>query len=133
MKPPVPAEIVLLALSACLVIVQILLPAFLGMLQTGPKWNAGPRDTPPPPPGVLLGRARRALANLFETYPLFIAAVLAAAVTHRFDQWTLIGANLYVWGRLIYLPLYLTGVPFVRTLVWLVTLVGIFMVFAQLL
>jgi len=133
MKPPVPGEIVLLALSACLAMVQIVLPAGLGTLQGGLAWAAGPRDTAPSPRGVLLGRARRALANLFETYPLFIAAVLAVAVTHRFDQASLIGANLYFWGRLIYLPLYLAGVPFVRTLVWLVTLVGIFMVFAQLL
>jgi uncharacterized MAPEG superfamily protein len=133
MRPPVPAEIALLGLSACLVVVQVLLPAFLGVLQTGPAWNAGPRDAPPPPPGILLGRARRALANLFETFPVFAVAVLAVSVTHRLDQASLIGANLYFWGRLVYLPLYLGGVPYIRSLVWTATLVGIFMVLGQLL
>jgi uncharacterized MAPEG superfamily protein len=133
MKPPVPAEIALLALSVCLAVVQVLLPAMLGSRQTGLKWAAGPRDDAAPAPGVLLGRARRALANLFETYPLFVAAVLAVTVAHRLDQMTLIGANLYVWGRLIYLPLYLAGVPLVRSLVWGVALAGIFVVLSQLL
>jgi uncharacterized MAPEG superfamily protein len=133
MKPPVPAEIVLLGLSVCLAVVQVLLPAMLVTRQTGFSWAAGPRDEPAPPPGVLLARARRALANLFETFPLFAAAVLAVTLTHRLDQATLIGANLYFWGRLIYLPLYLAGVPVIRSLVWGVALVGIFMVLAQLL
>jgi uncharacterized MAPEG superfamily protein len=133
MKTPVPAEIVLLGLSVCLALVQILLPAMIGTRRTGFSWAAGPRDDPPPPPGVLLGRARRALANFFETFPLFIAAVLAVTVTHRLDQMTLIGANLYVWGRLVYLPIYLAGIPLVRTLVWGVALAGILIVLAQLL
>ena len=133
MKPPVPAEILLLALSVCLAVVQVLLPSVLSSRQAGFKWAAGPRDEPPPPPGVLLSRARRALANLLETYPLFVAAVLAVTMTHRLDQMTLIGANLYVWGRLIYLPLYLAGVPLIRSIVWAVTLVGILLVLTQLL
>jgi uncharacterized MAPEG superfamily protein len=133
MKPPVPAEIVLLALSVCLAVVQVLLPAMLGTRQAGFKWASGPRDEPLPPPGPLMGRARRAQANLFETFPLFAAAVLAVTVTHRLGQASLIGANLYFWGRLIYLPIYLAGVPLVRSLVWAVTLVGIFMVLGQLL
>ena len=132
MTEAVPAEIQLLGWSVLLAIGQIVLAAQLGNRQYGLQWAAGPRDEPTEPPGVLLGRARRALANLLETYPLFVAAVLAVAVTRRFDLWSLIGAHLYLWGRIAYLGLYLAGAPLVRSLIWNVALAGILMVLAQL-
>ena len=128
MTIPIPGEIQLLGLGVCLVVIQIVLAAQLGNQQYGLKWAASARDQPVPEPGVLLGRVRRALANMLETFPLFVAAVLAVAVVHRFDQWSLIGAHLYVWGRLAYLVLYAAGVPLLRSLVWNVALAGIFMV-----
>ncbi len=130
---PVPGEVQLLGLAVCLAVVQIVLAAQLGNRQYGLRWAASPRDTAEPPPGILLGRARRALANMLETFPLFAAAVLAVAATHRFDLWSLIGAHLYVWARLAYLGLYLAGVPLARSLVWNLALAGIVMVLWQLL
>lgn len=132
MRPPVPGEIAVLGLSACLVVVQIVIAAQLANRQYGLRWAASPRDEPAAPPTPLVGRAQRALANLLETYPAFVAAVLAVAVTRRFDLWSLIGAHLYLWARLVYLGLYLAGIPLIRSLVWNVALVGIFMVLAQL-
>lgn len=132
MKPPVPAELLVLAGSLLLVVAQIVLAAQLGNRQYGLRWAASPRDAPVDPPGVLLGRARRALANLLETWPLFAAAVLAVGLAHRFDVWSLIGAHLYLWARVAYLLLYLAGAPLIRSLVWNVALVGILMVLAQL-
>ncbi|MFI4933413.1 MAG: MAPEG family protein [Caulobacterales bacterium] len=129
---PVPGEIDLLALSALLVVAQIVLAAQLGNRQYGLKWAASPRDEETAPPGVLLGRVRRALANMLETFPLFAAAALAAAVTHRLDGWSLVGAHLYFWARLAYLPLYAFGVPLIRSLVWNVALAGIVMIFWRL-
>jgi uncharacterized MAPEG superfamily protein len=85
------------------------------------------------PAGLLLGRAQRALTNLMETYPLFVAAVLAVAATHRTDAWSLSGAHLYLWSRVAYLGLYLAGVPLLRSLIWNVALAGILIVLAQLL
>jgi uncharacterized MAPEG superfamily protein len=38
-----------------------------------------------------------------------------------------VAVQLYFWARLIYLPLYAAGVPYVRSLVWLVSLLGIVM------
>jgi uncharacterized MAPEG superfamily protein len=125
---PVPGEIQLLGLSVCLVVVQIVLAAQLGNRQYGLKWAASARDEAAPAPGILLGRVQRALANMLETFPLFAAAVLAVAVVHRFDLWSLVGAHLYVWSRVIYLALYAAGVPLLRSLVWNVALAGIFLV-----
>jgi uncharacterized MAPEG superfamily protein len=128
----VPGEIALLAGSVLLVIGQIVLAAQLANNQYGLGWAASARDEPPPPPKPLVGRAQRALSNLLETYPLFVAAVLAVGVTHRFDMWSVIGVHIYLCSRLAYLGLYLAGVPLLRSLVWNVALAGILMVLAQL-
>ena len=133
MRPPVPAELLVLAGSVLLVVAQIVLAAQLGNRQYGLRWAASPRDATVEPPGVLLGRARRALANMLETWPLFAAAVLAVGLARRFDLWSLIGAHLYLWARVLYLMLYLAGVPLIRSLVWNVALAGILVVLAQLL
>jgi uncharacterized MAPEG superfamily protein len=131
-KPPVPAELLVLAGSVLLVTVQIVLAAQLGNRQYGLRWAASARDAAVAPAGVLLGRARRALSNLLETYPLFAVAVLAVGLAHRFDFWSLLGAHLYLWARVVYLVLYLAGLPLIRSLVWNVALVGVFLVLAQL-
>ena len=132
MRSAVPAELLVLAASGLLVVLQIALAAQLGNRQYGLRWAASPRDVSVDPPGVLLGRARRALGNLLETWPLFAAAVLAVGLADRFDAWSLIGAHLYLWARVLYLVLYLAGVPLIRSLVWNVALAGILMVLAQL-
>ncbi|MDE2564104.1 MAG: MAPEG family protein [Sphingomonadales bacterium] len=132
MTGEVPAELQLLGLGCLLVVVQIVLVAQLSNLQYGLKWAAGVRDEAPPPPGILLGRARRALANLLETFPIFAAAVLAVASARRFDGLTLVGAHLYLWARVAYLGLYLAGAPLVRSLAWNIALLGIFLILLRL-
>jgi len=129
---PVPGELQLLGLSGLFVVVQITLVAQLSNLQYGLKWAASPRDETMPPPKVLLGRTRRALANFLETYPVFVAAVLAVAVAQRLDAWSLVGAHFYLWSRVVYLVLYMTGVPLIRSLAWNAALLGILMILWQL-
>jgi uncharacterized MAPEG superfamily protein len=60
-----------------------------------------------------------------ETFPFFAAAILAVVLTQRQDGLTALAAQLYFWARVVYLPLYAAGVPYVRSLVWLASLVGI--------
>jgi uncharacterized MAPEG superfamily protein len=96
--------------------------------QYGTAWNMGARDETMPPLNPLAGRLLRAQANLFETLPLFVAALLGAALLDRFGWKTEVGSLLYVVGRAVYLPLYAAGVPKVRTLVWAVSLAGLLMV-----
>jgi uncharacterized MAPEG superfamily protein len=130
---PVPAEIQLLALSGLLVVVQIVIAAQTANAQYGLRWAASPRDEALPEPRPIVGRSRRALANLLETYPVFVAAVLAVGVTRRFDLGSLVGAHLYIWSRVVYLGLYLTGVPLIRSLFWNLALLGILMILWRLL
>lgn len=126
-------EFIALAGVLILAIVQIGLAASVRTAELGVKWNAGARDGDVPPPGKLAGRLIRAQANLFETLPIFAAAVIMAHVAGKDGgPLTLWGTHLYLAGRLIYLPLYAFGVPYLRTLVWLGSFVGLVMIIVAL-
>ena len=126
-------ELTLLAWTLVLAIVQILLPAMLRNRETGLDYNASPRDSEGPPVGVVTGRLKRAQANLFETLPLFASAVLIAHVAGRDGVLTLWGAGLYFGARVVYVPLYAFGVPYLRSLVWCVAMLGLVLILAALL
>lgn len=127
-------ELTLLGWTLVLAIVQILLPAMARTAETGVDYNAGPRDAPSAAPvGKITARLQRAQQNLFETLPLFAAAVLIAHVAERNGELTFWGASLYLAARVLYVPLYAAGVPVVRSLVWTVGLVGLGLVLAAVL
>lgn len=123
-----PIEIQVLAWSILLALAQLFLAAALMTRQRGLKWNASARDGEPPPLTGVAARADRALRNLLETFPLFAGAVLAVVATGSGDAATAVGAQLWFWARVIYLPLYLAGIPYVRSLVWAAALCGLLMV-----
>ncbi len=125
-------EFTFLALTLILALVQIGAAGVARTAELGAKWNAGPRDEPAPPPGRLAGRLMRAQSNLFETLPLFAAAVIMAEVAGRTGALTLWGAGLYFAARVVYVPLYAFGVPYARSLVWLIAAGGLVMVLAAL-
>ncbi len=125
-------ELTYLALTLILALVQVFLPAGARTVEFGSKWNAGPRDETPAAKKPLTGRLERAQANLFETLPLFIGAVLIAHVAGRNGVLTEWGAALYFWARVVYVPLYAFGVPYVRSLVWTVSFVGLVLILAAL-
>ena len=125
-------ELTMLAWTLVLAFVQILLFDAARTRQYGMKWNTGPRDEDMPPLSAGANRLKRAQDNLFETLPLFIGAVLIAYLAGRTGAMTAWGAALYFWARLIYIPLYAFGVPYVRSLIWLVSLAGLIMILAAL-
>lgn len=121
-------ELTMLAWTLVLALVQVFLPIGGRTRQLGSKWNAGPRDEPLPPPDKVTGRLERAQRNLYETLPLFIAAVLIAHVAGRDGRLTAIGVQLYFWARVVYVPLYAFGVTGVRSLAFMVSMVGLVMI-----
>lgn len=126
-------ELTLLGWTLVLALIQVLLPAELRNRETGRDYNAGPRDRPGPPVGIVTARLQRAQANLYETLPLFAIAVLIAHVADRDGALTLWGAWLYFIARIVYLPLYAFGIPYVRSMVWMVSLLGLILVLAAIL
>jgi uncharacterized MAPEG superfamily protein len=126
-------DLMMAAWTLVLAFVQILLFDIARTAQYGLKWNTSPRDGEMPPLNIRAERLQRAQNNLFETLPLFLAAVLIAHVTFRANPITALGAQIYFWARVAYVPLYAFGVPHVRSLVWLVSMVGVGMIASQIL
>lgn len=125
-------EFIMLAFTLILALVQILAAAQASTMERGIAWNASARDGESKPLGKVAGRLARAQANLFETLPLFGAAVIMAHIAGKDGTLTFLGTHLYFFGRLVYLPLYAFGVAYLRTLVWLIATAGLVLVLAAL-
>lgn len=126
-------ELMILGWTLVLALVQIMAASAMRNKETGMEYNMSARDKPAPPPGVVTARLQRAQANLFETLPLFAAAILIAHVGGREGDLTLWGAWAYLIARVVYVPLYAAGIPVVRSIAWTVSLVGLGMVLAAIL
>lgn len=122
-----PTEIRFLAWTIMLGLVQLVIAAMMSTAQRGVEWNVSARDGLPEPLRGVAGRMDRAFRNLMETFPFFAALVLAVVSAGRGDAMTALGAQLYFWARLVYVPLYAAGIPYLRSLVWTVGLVGLVM------
>ena len=78
-------------------------------------------------------RAERAGKNMLENLPLFIGLVAVAHLGGRNGERVELGAHLFFWARLAYWPIYVAGIPVVRTLVWYVAIGGLALIFSALL
>lgn len=125
-------ELKMLVWSIVLGLVHIALAATLGTMQRGLKWNVSARDGIPEPLIGIAARLDRASRNFLETFVFFAVAVLAVLLTEKADAQTALGAQIYFWARLAYLPIYAAGISYLRTLVWAVSLAGLVMVLAGL-
>lgn len=125
-------ELKMLAWSILLGLVHVLIDATLMTRQRGLGWNVGARDVAPPPLTGVAGRVDRATRNFLETFAFFAAAVLAVVVAQKTSTQTALGAQIYLWARVVYLPLYAAGIPYLRTVVWAVSLWGLLQVVAVL-
>ncbi len=121
-------EMTMLWLSIALGLVHLAVTATASVGVKGLPWAAGPRDDPGKPLNAMAGRLDRSFKNFLETFPLFAAAVVMGAIAGKHGAMGATGATIYLWARLIYIPAYLVAIPFVRTLIWAASLVGIVMV-----
>src|SRR5436190_5240839 len=76
------------------------------------------------------GRADRAAKNMIEGMVMFLAVMLAAQLAGKAPQ-AAMGATVFFWARLVYWPVYLAGVPVLRTLIWLVSIVGLVLILKE--
>jgi uncharacterized MAPEG superfamily protein len=76
-------------------------------------------------------RAEKALRNFVETFPVFAAMALGVTLAGKADWWTALGAALYFWGRVAYLPAYVAGYGPVRSTFWSIATAGIAIMFWQ--
>ncbi len=125
-------ELTMLAYSAALLLVLVLAQALAGVLAQGLAPMAGPRDNLPPPK-LFQARMVRLVNNHREGLTIFAPLVLAAAITQVSNHWTVLGAELFFYSRVVHAGVYLAGVPMIRPLVWAVGLIGTVMVLLALL
>jgi uncharacterized MAPEG superfamily protein len=121
-------EIQMLCWSVVLGLVQLVIATTLATKDRGLPYNLSPRDLPAPPVTTLTGRLLRAFGNFRETFVYFAVAVLVVTALAKNSPTSALGAQIYFWSRLAYVPIYAAGLPVVRTLIWTVSLVGLVMV-----
>jgi uncharacterized MAPEG superfamily protein len=103
---------------------QIYLSALIYFPTEGALRHLGGRDDQPEK-GKLTKRSDRALVNMKENLPLFfVPALLTYVVPGANLELAILGAQVFFLGRLAYVPLYLTGIPGLRSLAYTVAIVG---------
>lgn len=127
MKP----ELTLLAWSVVLAIVHMLITVQALVSSKGLMTAFGNRENLPELPGWA-GRACRANVNMAQNLVLFAAVALAAVVAGRTNDMTLLGAQIFFWGRIVYAVAYIGGIMYLRTAAWLVSIVGVVLILWQL-
>ena len=128
MKP----ELTWLLFAVGLTFAQVLVAVVGGQLQLGLAVLAANRESMAEYKGWA-GRAQRAHRNMLESMVLFVPLVLIAVVAGKTNATTLLGAQIFVLARLVYALIYYAGIPWLRTGVWFVSVVGLAMIALQLL
>jgi uncharacterized MAPEG superfamily protein len=121
-------ELQMLCWAVVLGLVQLVAATALATKDQGLAYNISPRDAAPPPVSVLSARLLRAFGNFRETFVLFAVSVLVVTVLGKNSPSSALGAQIYFWARLVYVPIYAVGIPALRTLIWAVSVVGLIMV-----
>ncbi len=125
-------ELTMLLWVVILFLVQLLAQVVAEMMEHGVGYLLSARDDWKNPTGIA-SRIERAYFNLLETMPAFAALIIIAIMTGNTNDMTALGAQIYFWGRLVYFPLYISGIPVLRSLVWAASTGGLVLILLQLL
>jgi len=125
-------ELKLLVWSTALALIQMLVALLAAIAQVGLSPLVGNRESLPAFAGWA-GRAQRAHRNMLESLTIFAALVLVAQIAGKTNVATVLGAQLFFWSRLAYAPVYVIGIPWLRTALWGVSFAGLLQILLQLL
>ena len=109
----------IIALLTCLlIIVHIFCPMFIGLLTTKDvsiDYLFSSRDEEIKP-SIYLERSKRAFTNFLETFPIFVILFFLSMI----KQVDIANLSLFwLLLRFIYIPSYVLGLKYIRTLVWM--------------
>ena len=116
-------ELTMLFWAVVLTFAQLLVAVLLAIGQLGLTELTGNREGLAPP-SEMAGRAKRAHANMLESLVLFAILILVVQVTGLNNVMTALGAQIFVFARLVYAVVYIVGVPWLRTVIWAISVVG---------
>ena len=117
-------ELTYLTYAAILLVAHALVQATLSDLSKGIGWALGPQDEKREQ-NVVAARVERALRNYLETLPAFIILAVTLTLTERGTETTALGAALWFWARVAYIPAYASGIPLVRSVAYFASLAGL--------
>jgi len=123
-------DLLYLALSAGLCAV-LWVPYILSRIQTWGLVNAVgyPKEQPELP--AWAQRSTRVHLNMVENLAPFAALVLVAHVAGVAGETTALGAALFFWARVVHAVVFTLGIPWVRTLAFFVSWVGMILIFIE--
>lgn len=125
-------ELSYLVASTALFFVMVAVQTVFSDHEHGVSHNAGARDNAVDK-SLMVQRSKRANANMMESLIIFIPLILVAVITERTNSMTALGAAMFFWGRVAYAPLYWFGVPWLRSLAWFAGIIGLVLIFFQIL
>ena len=112
-------ELNILGLYGLVVIITILAQVLAAQAQVGLPMLLAPRDDGPKLIGVA-GRLERAQLNSIVAMALFAPAILILAQKGISTSSTLLAAQAFLIARILYVPIYAMGLPWARTIAWLI-------------
>lgn len=119
-----------IVLAIVFYIAQIVVQALVSVPQYGVGPLVGARDNMAEP-HPMLGRIKRANQNMVEALVMFMPLALLALHTNTVGA--TLGAAVFFYARLAFFPLYVFGVPWLRTIVWGIGIAGLVMMILKLL
>jgi len=122
-----PIEVKMLVWVLVLLFVLILIQVMTTVLGYGLPAAAGNREGLPSTKPGFGGRVDRAIANLKEGLIFFIPIVILAAIFKVSNEMTATGAMVFAGARYGHAVVYLAGIPWIRTLLFLAGVVGLVM------
>ena len=124
-------EFTLLLWAGALTVIQMVIFAIGAVTQAGLPSLAGNREPALDLTGWV-GRAQRAHRNMLESLVLFAILVLVAQAVGTTNEMTVLGAQVFFWARVAFAAVYIMGLPWIRSGVWGVSVVGLVLIFLQL-
>ncbi len=120
-------ELQMVAGSVLILFVLLMIQGAFVPLNQGFGWGLGSRDSKVDLTAKQ-GRANRTVSNHIEGMLLFVPLALIVEQAALSTHLTALGASLYFAGRVAYAPLYLLGVPYLRSVAWGISVIGILLV-----
>lgn len=118
-------------LTLMLGIVHFSIGAGIQIIEAGPMAIMSSRDNLSPIVSRFGLRGERANNNFKETLPWALGLLLLIQITDQANGMSAMGAWLYFWSRVVYLPLYVLGIPVLRSLSFSTALAGLAMIASQ--
>jgi uncharacterized MAPEG superfamily protein len=124
-------ELKMLLWSTLLAFVQNLMPFIGNTYKNGILWAMGNRDNSPPM-SEWARRAFRARTNMLENLIVFAFLVIIAELAGITSPRTIMGAQLFFYARVVHAGCYLIGIPYLRSVAWVTSVVGMGLILSEL-